>query len=285
VIGGLLIDKPAGWTSHDVVAAVRRALGTRAVGHAGTLDPFATGLLIVLVGKATRLARYVEALRKRYLATVRFGSATDTEDLTGTVIAASTPDAWPAMDAMRDAASSLVGSRSQRPPAFSAKHVGGTRSHVLARRGEAVTLRDVTVQVHEVTVERWSPPDLDMAAVVGRGTYVRAMARELGERCGIPAHCAALRRAAIGPFSVEQAIAPTAVNRSHLIPAAALLPALPSERIDAAAVREISFGRAIPQRENAQGTGALLGEDGRLIATADGRDGIWHPVVVFEAPG
>ncbi|HEY3934650.1 MAG TPA: tRNA pseudouridine(55) synthase TruB [Gemmatimonadales bacterium] len=281
--GGLLIDKPAGWTSHDVVAAVRRTLGTRAVGHAGTLDPFATGLLVVLVGKATRLARYVEALAKVYRATVCFGTATDTEDSTGTVIARRTPETWPTEGAIQSALATLVGSRPQRPPAFSAKHVAGTRSHELARTGKAVELAEVQVHVHQITVDRWSPPELDICATVGRGTYLRSLARELGEVSGIPAHCAVLRRLAIGPFSVNDAMLPGEVDRSRLMPAAALLPTLPSEQVDDGALREIAFGRAIAQQRPHQGPGALVADDGRLIAAVDGREGRWHPVVVFEA--
>ena len=139
----MLIDKPAGWTSHDVVAVVRRQLRTRSVGHAGTLDPFATGLLVVLIGRATRLARFVEAERKVYQAVVHFGVATDTDDGTGTMIATAEPAAWPTPAELERAAAELVGSQLQRPPAFSAKHVDGRRAYAMARAGEVVTLAPV----------------------------------------------------------------------------------------------------------------------------------------------
>jgi tRNA pseudouridine55 synthase len=281
-VGGLLIDKPAGWTSHDVVAVVRRQLGTRAVGHAGTLDPFATGLLVVLVGKATRLARFVEGLGKRYHAVVRFGSATDTDDSTGVVTRESRPEVWPDRVAIETLAAGFVGAQSQRPPAFSAKHVAGTRSYVLARGGNPPELPDVTVQVDGIDLIDWSPPDLVLEARVGRGTYLRALARDLGERAGIPAHCAELRRTSIGPFDVSAAIAPDAATADRLIAPAALVPRLPTERVDEAGIREIGFGRRVAQSAPRDVTGALLSETGRLLAVADGRDGWWYPVVVLE---
>jgi tRNA pseudouridine55 synthase len=278
----LLIDKPAGWTSHDVVAVVRRQLGTREVGHAGTLDPFATGLLVVLVGRATRLARFVEAMVKRYRAVVRFGIGTDTDDPTGTVTGEARPEAWPDREALQRLAAGFVGRQAQRPPAFSAKHVAGTRAHRLARQGQPVALPDVAVEVHAIDVVEWSPPDLVIEATVGRGTYLRAMARDLGGRTGIPAHCAELRRVAIGPFLAREAIAPLDVTAGHLMSPAQMVPELLAERVDDAAVREIGFGRRVVQQREYLGTGALLAEDGRLLAAAEGRDGWWHPVVVFE---
>lgn len=281
-MGGLLIDKPAGWTSHDAVAVVRRQLGTRAVGHAGTLDPFATGLLVVLVGRATRLARFVEGLEKAYRATVRFGAATDTDDATGQVTREFRPASWPDRTAIDELVGSFVGRQRQRPPAFSAKHVAGTRSHVLARQGRAPELAEVTVQVDRIDVVDWVPPDLVLEARVGRGTYLRALARDLGERAGIPAHCAALRRLAIGPFRAGDGVAPADASATALIPPASLLPGMVRQAVDAAGARELGFGRPVPQQVPQDAAGALLAEDGRLLAVAEGRDGWWHPVVVLE---
>ena len=265
-----------------MVAVVRRQLGTRAVGHAGTLDPFATGLLVVLVGKATRLARFVEGLSKRYRAVIRFGVSTDTDDPTGAVTGEFRPDTWPDRGEMAALAAQFVGRQQQRPPAFSAKHVAGTRSHVLARRGDAPELADVTVQVDSLDVLDWSPPDLVLEAEVGRGTYLRALARDLGVRAGIPAHCAELRRMSTGPFSVDDAVAPRAAGVDRLIPPAALLPRLPVEAVADAGAREISFGRRVAQLAPREGIGALVAGDGRLLAVADGRDGWWYPTVVLE---
>lgn len=265
-----------------MVAVVRRQLGTRAVGHAGTLDPFATGLLVVLVGKATRLARFVEAMGKRYRAVVRFGSATDTDDSAGTVIGESRPDTWPDRPAMATLVAGFVGPQWQRPPAFSAKHVAGTRSHVLARRGIMPDLAEVMVQVDGIDVLDWSPPDLVLEASVGRGTYLRALARDLGTCAGIPAHCAELRRISVGPFTVADAIAPDAAVTDRLMTPAALLPRLPAETVADAGAREIGFGRRVPQQAPLDGMGALLAEDGRLLAVANGREGWWYPSVVLE---
>jgi tRNA pseudouridine55 synthase len=282
VSGGLLIDKPAGWTSHDVVAVVRRQLGVRAVGHTGTLDPFATGLLVMVVGRATRLARFAEGLEKRYRATVRFGSATDTDDATGQVVAQRELTDWPDRETIAAAVGAMAGSHWQRPPTYSAKHVAGGRSYQLARRGEPVELAPVLIDVHALDVGEWSPPDLTLEATVGRGTYLRALARDLGEQLGIPAHCAELRRLAVGPFSVDDAVTPEQVDLDRLLSPAVLLPGLPVETLDGAAVREIGFGRRVAQQAVTEGQGALLASDGRLVAVAEGCNGWWQPVVVLE---
>jgi len=264
------------------VAVVRKRLGTRSVGHAGTLDPFATGLLVVLVGRATRLARFIEGAEKCYDATVRLGVATETDDATGTVTREVTPAAWPTLEQVTSAASALTGRQLQVPPAYSAKHVDGTRSYALARAGRAVELAPVEVIVHALDVAGWIPPDLTLRARVGRGTYIRSLARDLGERLALPAHCAELRRTSIGPFRVQDAIAPDLVSAASLVPPAAMLQHLWSEVVGADAVREIGFGRAVTQQVPHDGTGALIAGDGRLVAVAEGRDGAWHPVVVLE---
>ncbi len=265
------------------MAVVRRQLGTRAVGHAGTLDPFATGLLVVLVGRATRLARFVEGMAKEYRAVVRFGSATDTDDGTGQVTQVAELAGRPTRDEITAITAALLGPQQQRPPAYSAKHVAGTRSHVLARRGTAVELPDVTVQIHGIDVLEWSPPDLTIDARVGRGTYIRALARDIGERVGIPAHCAMLRRLAIGSFDVANAIAPGDATAARLMPAAAMVPHLAQETVDAAGARELGSRTTTRAKQSAvEATGALLAADGRLLAVAEGREGWWHPVVVLE---
>ncbi len=278
----MLIDKPVGWTSHDVVAAVRRQLGTRSVGHAGTLDPFATGLLVVLIGRATRLARFVEAGEKVYQATVRFGIATDTEDATGTPTMTVEPSSWPTRETLAEAAASLEGRQSQRPPAYSAKHVGGTRAYVLARAGEAVDLAPVEVMVHRLELGDWTPPTLALTATVGRGTYIRALARDLGTAVGLPAHCATLRRTAIGPFSVTDAVTPEAITEAALRTPAEMVAMLPQVTLDEADARAVGFGRMVVQHAAMAGHAALLAEDGRLLAVAVAADGRWQPEVVLE---
>ncbi|HQW66755.1 MAG TPA: tRNA pseudouridine(55) synthase TruB [Gemmatimonadales bacterium] len=278
----MLIDKPVGWTSHDVVAVVRRQLGLRSVGHAGTLDPFATGLLVVLVGRATRLARFVEAERKVYQTTVEFGVATDTDDATGTVTAQLVPESWPTLQQLAHAASQLEGVQQQRPPAYSAKHVNGKRAYAMARAGEVVELPPVEVMVHALTLQDWSPPHLTLMATVGRGTYIRALARDLGTLVGLPAHCHALRRTAIGPFAVADAVAPEAVTAAVLRSPAAMVGSLPRLTVTAEERRDIGFGRAIAQREAGTGHVALLDAEGALLAVAVAHEGRWQPEVVLE---
>ncbi|MDX2261468.1 MAG: tRNA pseudouridine(55) synthase TruB [Gemmatimonadales bacterium] len=278
----MLIDKPVGWTSHDVVAVVRRQLGLRSVGHAGTLDPFATGLLVVLVGRATRLARFVEAEQKVYQTTVEFGVATDTDDATGTVTAQLVPQAWPTLQQLAHAASQLVGVQQQRPPAYSAKHVNGKRAYAMARAGEVVELPPVEVMVHALTLQDWSPPHLQLMATVGRGTYIRALARDLGTLVGLPAHCHALRRTAIGPFAVADAVAPEAVTAAVLRSPADMVGSLPRLTVTADERRDIGFGRAIAQREAGTGHVALLDTEGALLAVAVAHEGRWQPEVVLE---
>jgi tRNA pseudouridine55 synthase len=252
------------------------------VGHAGTLDPFATGLLVVLVGRATRLARFIEGTEKCYDAVVRLGSSTDTDDATGTTTRQVTPREWPTRAQVVGAAETLTGRQWQVPPAYSAKHIGGTRSYALARAGRAVELAPVEVMVHALDVREWTPPDLTLQARVGRGTYIRALARDLGERLEMPAHCVALRRTAIGPFRVADAIAPDDVSAASLLSPATMLQHLPFEVVDEDAVREIGFGRTVVQQLASDRVGALMGADRRLIAVAEGRGGVWYPVVVLE---
>lgn len=278
----MLIDKPVGWTSHDVVAVVRRQLGLRSVGHAGTLDPFATGLLVVLVGRATRLARFVEAEQKVYQTTVEFGVATDTDDATGTVTAQLVPESWPTLQQLAHAASQLEGVQQQRPPVYSAKHVNGKRAYAMARAGEVVELPPVEVMVHALTLQDWSPPHLTLMATVGRGTYIRALARDLGTLVGLPAHCHALRRTAIGPFAVADAVAPEAVTAAVLRSPAAMVGSLPRLTVTAEERRDIGFGRAIAQREAGTGHVALLDAEGALLAVAAAHEGRWQPEVVLE---
>jgi tRNA pseudouridine55 synthase len=189
-----------------VVAIVRRALGTRRVGHAGTLDPFATGLLVVLAGAGTRLARYLVGLPKAYEGTLRLGVATATDDATGAVLAAS--DAWQALgdQEVATAMAALSGERDQVPPRFSAKRTGGERAHRLARRGVPVTLAPQRVSVRRFALEGRTGPDVRFRAEVGSGTYVRSLAHELGDALGCGAHLTELRRLTVGDFAVADAV-------------------------------------------------------------------------------
>jgi tRNA pseudouridine55 synthase len=279
----VLIDKPAGWTSHDAVAVVRRQLGQRSVGHSGTLDPFATGLLVVLVGRATRLARFIEAATKRYDAVIRFGTATDSDDGTGAVTAERRPDAWPDQATLEAVLAGFVGHYPQRPPAYSAKHIEGQRSYQLARAGRAVDLAPVSVVIETLTCVEWRPPDLMVRASVGKGTYLRALARDIGERLDIPAHCHALRRTGVGPFEVAGAVAPDAVTAASLRSPSDMVSHLPRVALDRDGARAVGFGRTVRRADDtALGPAALLGPDGRLVGMAEARDEVWQPVVVLE---
>lgn len=200
--GLLLVDKPAGMTSHDVVLLVRRIYGERSIGHLGTLDPFATGLLILLIGRYTRLANFIVTEPKVYDATIRFGSETDTDDCTGTVIR----EAPVPSDADIDAAiPGLTGEIMQVPPAYSAKSVDGTRAYDAARQGIALDLAAVQVRVFDWSVRARRPGEIDVTITCGTGTYVRALARDLGRAADSAAHLSSLRRTSAGEFDVGDA--------------------------------------------------------------------------------
>jgi tRNA pseudouridine55 synthase len=200
--GLLLVDKPPGVTSHDVVLIVRRIYGERSIGHLGTLDPFATGLLVLLIGRATRLANFIVNEPKVYEATIRFGFETDTDDSTGDV---TTTAPMPTRDAVDSAISALTGDIDQVPPDFSAKSVDGTRAYAAARKGAALALDPVRVRVHQLTVRSRAQDSIDVTISCGTGTYIRALARDLGRLTGSAAHLASLRRTKSGPFDVRDA--------------------------------------------------------------------------------
>ena len=203
VSGLLLVDKPSGMTSHDVVLAARRAYGERSIGHLGTLDPFATGLLVLLLGRSTRLATFIENEPKVYDATVRFGAETDTDDLTGAVVrTAPLPD----RAAVLAAIPALTGEIDQIPPAYSAKKIDGEPAYRAARAGEDVVLRPARVRVDAWQVRAQSDDELQATITCGGGTYIRALARDLGRAAGSAAHLTALRRTRSGPFDVAEAV-------------------------------------------------------------------------------
>jgi tRNA pseudouridine55 synthase len=200
--GLLLVDKPAGMTSHDVVQHVRRIYGERSIGHLGTLDPFATGLLVLLLGRATRLATFIDAEPKVYEATIRFGTETDTDDSTGNVIRTSPP---PREADVRSAVKTLTGEISQVPPAYSAKSVDGTRAYDAARRGEPLDLAAAIVTVHSWEIGLVSNDSLSAVIACSGGTYIRALARDLGRLTASAAHLESLRRTRAGMFDVRDA--------------------------------------------------------------------------------
>jgi tRNA pseudouridine55 synthase len=202
VQGLLLVDKPAGMTSHDVVQHVRRIYGERSIGHLGTLDPFATGLLVLLLGRATRLATFLDTEPKVYEAAIKFGTETDTDDETGTVIRTAPA---PRESDVRSSIETLTGKISQVPPAYSAKSVDGTRAYDAARRGEPLDLPAVGVTVHSWEIKGFGDDRLSAVVTCSGGTYIRALARDLGRLTSSAAHLASLRRTRVGEFDVRNA--------------------------------------------------------------------------------
>lgn len=307
--GILLVDKPSGPTSHDTVARARRALAERRIGHAGTLDPFATGLLVLCVGAATRLAEYFHLLPKAYEAELRLGVETETHDPEGRPTESS--EAWRDLgaDEFRGALAAHTGPLEQRPPAYSAKRVDGGRAHRAARRGERVELDPVTVHVHRLELLAFEPPRVRVGAVVSTGTYLRALARDLGRHLGCLAHLTELRRTAVGPFDATDALPADRLEAgagSELLVEGAgtwwLSPAealgwLPTRSLDDDEAARIRTGRRIRAgeltgpgggREDAPATPAaredlpvvlLYGE--RLLAVATPDDGRLQPRKVF----
>jgi len=284
--GILLVDKPAGMTSHDVVAELRRALGTRALGHAGTLDPQATGLLVLAVGKATRWLPYLPA-DKRYRATIRLGLATDTEDIWG--LATGRSDASPPAEALfRSALEGLTDLRTQEPPMVSAVKMGGRRLYELAREGISVERQARPVRVRAVKVLEVRGLEADFEVECGPGTYVRTLCVEAGRRLGQPACMAALRRLASGSFVLDSALPRERWTADAL--AAALMDSdaalghLPERSLNMREAVDVSHGRAVETVAGlAPGTWRLT-LDGRLLALAESASGGGlRPTRVFPA--
>jgi tRNA pseudouridine55 synthase len=285
--GLLLIDKPEGPTSHDVIDSVRMALGLQRVGHSGTLDPFASGLLLVCIGWATRLAEYLIALPKTYIGLIRLGERTDTDDRTGTVLARS--DAWEGLrrEELERALASQVGVIDQRPPDYSAKKVGGRRSYAVAREGGRLELETRRVTIRRLQLVEMALPDIRVEIECSSGTYVRAVARDLGEEIGSGAHLRELRRTRIGDFHVREAILLHGESSEEELRAALRAPAaatahLPHLTLDDDAAKAIRHGRSIaaPGRD-ADGSPLALFHDAALLAIAELRNERLCPVKVF----
>ena len=279
----MLVDKPPGITSHDVVSAARRAFGTRRIGHAGTLDPFATGLLVLLVNHATRLLPHIDGEPKTYDAVITFGAETETDDGTGAITRQAE---LPSTDAVRAAIGSLTGTFDQLPPAYSAKQVGGQRAYDAARRGTPLELRPVSVTVHEWVVRELTPELLRATITCGGGTYIRALARDLGRACGSAAHLTALRRTRSGSFQVSDANTHDALRAGDvtLQPAIDALPHLPRVVLSADDVANVRLGRAVDgvgAHDAGAVKSALVDDHGRLVAVAERVAGRWQPRVVL----
>ncbi len=291
--GGLVIvDKPAGWTSHDVVARIRKLAGTKRVGHAGTLDPMATGVLVVGVEKATRLLGYLALTEKEYSGTIRLGQTTDSDDADGQLIsfvsARNIGD-----DELLRAAGALTGEISQIPPGVSAIKVGGRRAYQLARAGQAPELaaRAVTVSRFDIVAVRRRDDllDVDVAVTCSSGTYIRALARDLGAALGVGGHLTALRRTRVGPYLVSQARTldelaseaeqPSGVALTGLAEAAAA--AFPRRELSADEARLLSHGGKLDPTGTGPGPVAAFGPDGSLVALLTDDGGRARSLAVF----
>jgi tRNA pseudouridine55 synthase len=292
--GILLLDKPQGPTSHDLVSRTRRALGTRKVGHAGTLDPMATGLMILGVESSTRLLTFLVGLDKEYTATIRLGQATTTDDAEGEIVASADRAQLSAVTDAAIAAGilSLTGEIAQVPSSFSAIKVNGVRSYDRARAGEEVDLpaRTVTVSSFEVLETRRGADaiDLDVRVAVSSGTYVRALARDLGSALGVGGHLTVLRRTRIGPFGINDAVQLNdTVQPDDDLAAALLEPArvagtlFPTTDLDAAATLALTQGKRIPVDVPDAPVVAAVGPDGRLTGLVIVEQGIARVLVNF----
>ncbi len=258
--GIVLVDKPSGFTSHDVVDLVRRGLSTRKVGHAGTLDPMATGLLLVGIGRATRLLRFFGHLPKSYEGTARLGIETDTLDAQGSVVR--TADVHVSRADLESAFSSLLGASMQRPPAYSAVKVGGRKLYEAARAGETLEADPRPIRVDAFEVRAFDPPDVRFAVRCSGGTYVRVLLADVGASLGCGANLVSLRRTAIGPYSVDEAVAPQEVRAAR--PLEEAVAHLPRVDLSAAEAAAASHG-SIMGPAGVEGPYGAFAPDGHLI--------------------
>ncbi len=297
ISGWLILDKPRGATSTDMVNLVKATTRARKVGHGGTLDPLATGVLPIALGEATKTVPYIMEAPKHYRFTLRFGEARDTDDAEGRVIA--TSDLRPSDEDIRAALAAFTGTIQQRPPAFAAVKVEGRRAYELARAGEPPTLAPRPVRIDRfVLLERPDPDHARFEVVCGKGAYVRALARDLGERLGCLAHVAELRRLAVGPFTLAQAISPDALRQlveedtlpQALLPVAAALAGIPAfvatepQAVRLRSGRSIRVSPALLPEDAKDGDTLRVLRGGQLVALARLEDAVLSPVRVFHGP-
>lgn len=287
----LLIDKPAGPSSHDVVARARRVLGERRIGHTGTLDPFASGLLVLCVGPVTRLAEYLTGMEKSYQASLRLGVSTDTLDPEGQITAESPIDGV-TPEAIESAFDAQRGQIEQLPPVFSAKKLAGERAYEKARRGETVELQPVAVTISEIATDEVALPDVRFHMTCSTGTYVRSVGRDVGAALGTGGHLTELRRTRVGGFLVDDAIRlddletvrdmAAGTHPAVLTPLQAMAH-LPARELDSEQHVHLAHGRAVPW-EGEDAPVALVHRDGVLLAIGRVEAGTFKPRKVFTSP-
>lgn len=270
ISGILLMDKPAGCTSFDVVRRVKKVLRVRKIGHLGTLDPFATGLLPLCIGEATKLAPFLMPEPKTYRGTVKLGEDTDTQDLTGRVTARS--EKLPDADEVPKAAARFVGEIEQTPPMFSAVHYQGQRAYKLARRGEKVDLPPRKVTIYRLEVEAVALPEVTITVTCSQGTYIRTLAADLGGALNCGGHLTALRRLTVGAFRVEEALPLAALENlsleeiaGRIIPLRDCLPGLRPVPVEPEEAQRLRQGQPVPLSEN----GFREGEQVRVLAAGE----------------
>jgi len=285
--GGILpVDKPEGPTSHDVVQMARRALRERRIGHTGTLDPFASGLMLLCVGRATRIAEFLTGLDKTYQAVARLGVRTDTLDRDGEVVRED--EGWRELDPARveRVLADTIGTSMQVPPQFSARKVEGVRMHRRARRGEHVELEPRPITIHAMDLVELDLPLVRFRLRCSSGTYVRAIARDVGESLGVGAHLTELRRTAVGSFGVEGAVHPDRLSDAEQVRGAWMEPLralvhLPCLDVDEEAVSALRQGREISTCHPVPGSPVVAAFDERLVAVGEVLDGTFRPRKVF----
>lgn len=282
----LPVDKPEGPTSHDIVQAARKALGERRIGHTGTLDPFASGLLLLCLGRATRLVEYLGAVDKTYEAVALLGQTTDTLDRDGVIV--EVRDGWESLRA-QDIEAVLPrfrGEVEQIPPVYSAKKVGGVPAHRRVRRGETVELVPARVRIHELQVVSVDLPRVALRVTCSTGTYVRSLAADIGEALGVGAHLVSLRRTRMGAFTVARALPIDALGDPVAVAAAALDPLdaiahLPLVDVDAEQAGKLTHGVSVPYADGSLHGPIAVAHNGSLLAIGESSGGALHPRKVF----
>lgn len=288
VSGVLVVDKPVGMTSHDVVQAVRRGTGIRRAGHTGTLDPRASGVLVVLIGPAVRLSEFVSASDKRYQATIRLGSSTDTYDSEGQY-SENRPVNHITEEQFEEVLSRFLGEIDQVPPPYSAVKVKGKKAYELARKGEKVELDARKINVYSLELLEWAPPEAVIDVYCSSGTYVRSLANDLGEILGCGAHLVGLRRTKSGQFSLREAVSLRRLQEAFtagdwyqfLIPAADALPDWPLVELSPDEVEKVRHGHRVPAEADVEGWARGVTLQGDLVALMEIVEGEWQPRKVF----
>lgn len=288
--GLILVDKPVGPSSHKVVSIVRKGTGVRKVGHAGTLDPRASGVLVLCLGSATRLSEYLSTASKHYEAVIRFGTSTETYDAEGDAIRIT--GAAPTEAEIHSVLPGFLGEIEQIPPPYSAIKVGGKKAYELARKGEEVELDPRKITIYQMDFVQYVPPDLTLSIECSAGTYIRSLAHDLGEELHTGAHLANLRRIKSGPFQLDECVSLLQLEQSfdrgdwsdYLRPAAEALPDLPIVKVEGSLLQDLLNGRRIPTEDPAEGMARAIGPDGDLVAILESAEegSRWHPRKVFN---